>query len=113
MFSGETVCVLRPSGTTEDTLGNTVTEWVPEYVANVLFEPSTTSDVVDSMRPDGTSAVVTFHFPKAYTRSLRGCRIRIPMCMREFSVVGDPMPYMTDITPGAWNRRVQAIEVRG
>ena len=113
MFSGETVCVLRPVASSEDTLGNTVSDWVPEYVGNVLFEPSATSDAVDTVRPDGTSLTVTFHFPKDYTASLRGCRIARTMCSRVFSVIGDPMPYMAENTPGAWNRRVQAIEVRG
>ena len=47
---------------------------------------------------------MTFHFPKAYARSLKGCSVRYGG--RTYAVVGDPQPYLDANCPGEWNRAV-------
>lgn len=105
LISGCAVEVLRRNGTGVDAHGNEVKgEWVPEPVVNVLPQPGGTADL-EASRPDGVTVSMTFHFPKTYTASLRDCLIRYGG--RQFSVIGDPQPYVEANCPGEWNRAVE------
>lgn len=105
LISGCAVEVLRRSTGAVDAHGNEVpSEWVSEPVANVLPQPGATSDL-DSSRPNGVTVSMTFHFPKTYTASLRGCLIRYGG--REYPVIGDPQTYLDANCPGEWNRPVE------
>lgn len=111
MISGVTVNVLRPSTSGTDRLGN-ATHGTPtkEAVANVLVAPGDTESF-EASRPDGTSAMLTLHFPKSYAASLRGCEVELPTPWGgTWRVVGDPMPYIDGNTPTPWNRPV-SVEV--
>ena len=105
LISGCAVEVLRRSTGAVDVHGNEVpSEWVSEPVANVLPQPGAKSDL-EASRPNGVTVSMTFHFPKTYSASLRGCLIRYEG--REFSVIGDPQPYVEANCPGEWNRPVE------
>lgn len=105
LISGCAVEVLRRKPDAVDAHGNEVPgEWVSEHVANVLPQPGATSDL-EASRPNGVTVSMTFHFPKTYTASLRDCLIRYGG--REFSVIGDPQPYVEANCPGDWNRAVE------
>lgn len=105
MFDTDYVTVLRPGEPSVDAHGNGVPgEWIAEQVGGVLPQPGATADL-DATRPDGVSVAMTFHFPKAYAASLRGCRIAYGG--REYSVVGDPQPFLAANTPGEWSRAVE------
>lgn len=108
---GVAVTVERlPEGAT-DAHGNPAPgEWAPEEVVGVLPQPGGTSDL-DASRPEGVSVDMTFHFPKGYTASLKGCRIAYGG--RTYRVIGDPQPHVADLTPGPWNRAVQTEAVDG
>lgn len=54
---------------------------------------------------------MTFHFPESFTESLRGARVTY--AGNTYEVVGDPQPYLADLTPGDWNRAVSCVIVRG
>lgn len=110
IFKGMQVKVLRQVKGEPDEMGEPTLTWKPETVDNVLMHPSTTDDL-EASRPDGVQIDVTFHFPKTYTASLRGCRIQVGE--HEYRVVGDPQPYMEQNTPGSWNRTVGAEAVYG
>jgi hypothetical protein len=105
MIKGESVCVLRFVETGKDGMGEPVQEWQSETVEDVLFSPSSTADG-SVERPNGDTLIVTFHFPKTYTQSLRGCRIEY--AGNTYSVQGDPQAYMIDNCPTQWNRTVTA-----
>lgn len=105
LISGCAVEVLRRSTGAVDAHGNDVPgELASEPVANVLPQPGATSDL-EASRPNGVTVSMTFHFPKTYTSSLRGCMIRYGG--RKFSVIGDPQPYVEASCPGEWNRAVE------
>ena len=105
LISGCAVEVLRRKPGAVDAHGNEVPgELVSEPVANVLPQQGATSDL-DASRPNGVTVSMTFHFPKTYTASLRDCLIRYGG--REFSVIGDPQPYVEANCPGDWNRAVE------
>lgn len=105
LISGFAVEVLRRSTDTVDAHGNDVPgEWVSEPVANVIPQPGATSDL-DASRPNGVTVSMTFHFPKTYSASLRGCLVRYGG--REYPVIGDPQPYLDANCPGEWNRPVE------
>lgn len=87
---GKTVTVKRKT-VTYDANRNPVEAWAPQIVNNVIVVPGATSDISESMRPDGTVVAFTLAFPKSFSSSLRGCRVVISG-EGEFSVIGDPRP---------------------
>lgn len=105
LISGVAVEVLRRSAAKKDAHGNAIPgEWAVETVENVLPQPGATSDL-EAARPNGVEVVMTFHFPKTYELALRGCRVKYLGI--EYSVVGDPQPYVNANCPGDWNRAVE------
>lgn len=111
LFGGVTVTVSRPVFDGVDQLWDDAPNYADEQVDNVLVAPTSTGDEQESNRPWGTANALTFHFPKTYTASLRGCRITYDG--HTYEVEGDPQPYMQSLAPGGWNRPVKATEVLG
>lgn len=111
LLHGVPVTVELASGGAKDRHGNATTAYqAARVVENVLPAPSTTDDLGEG-RPDGVSVDMTFHFPKSFTESLRGARVTY--AGTTYEVVGDPQPYLADLTPGDWNRAVSCVIVRG
>lgn len=111
MIFGELISLrVRQSGK-NDEFGNERAEYgSAQTVSNVLVAPSSSQDL-GAERPEGDATVMTFHFPKTYIGSLKGCLIGWKG--RWWEVIGDPQPYSKDSTPGVWNRPVQARLVNG
>lgn len=115
MFLRSTVSVevLRPTVLRYDDLGNPVKGYESETVAGVLITPAETSDIGPE-RPEGYTASLTVHFPKTYTKSLQGCALSLPAPYPSYvTVEGDPQPYMSELTPGQWNRAAQVVAADG
>lgn len=115
LIQGTQVIVSRPVTIGKDSMGEPIEEWVSEAVENVLFQPGGGQDVttydLDADRPNGVEIAVTFHFPKSYNESLRGCKITY--LDKVYRVIGNPQPYMVDNTPGDWNYAVRCEAVYG
>lgn len=109
-IAGRTVTVRRPAHDGFDDMGEQATGFVDEEVADVLVAAGATSDSRESNRPNGTSVDYTLAFPKAYSKSLRGCRVVVGG--EEFAVVGDPRPHPANC-PTRWNRTVEVTRVDG
>lgn len=111
MIFGEDVSLrVRQSGS-NDEFGNERAEYGSvQTVRNVLVAPASSQDL-GAERPDGDATIMTFHFPKTYIGSLKGCLIG--WRGHYWEVIGDPQPYSKDSTPGVWNRPVQARLVKG
>lgn len=111
MIFGESVVLSDRGSGSLDEFGNERVEYRNGFtVRNVLVAPTSSQDL-GAERPDGAATVTTFHFPKTYIGSLKGCRIGWGGSWWE--VIGDPRPYSKDSTPGVWNRPVQARLVEG
>lgn len=108
---GVTVEVLRRSVVGEDEMGEPEIEWVSESVPNVLWHQAEAERLSDGTRPSGTDDSVTLYFPKSYAKSL--CMSRVVIAGRMYDVVGDPIGYMPEMTPGKHNREVTARKVAG
>lgn len=106
----EQVVVIRPMETGRDALNAPIYEWSEEPPVAVVVAPGATADLGAS-RPEGVTVSFTLHFPKSYTASLRGCRVRVRG--DEFHVVGDPQPYTPENTPGEYNRPVEVEAIHG
>lgn len=105
LISSVSVEVVRPGEPVVDDFGNEVPgASTAETVDNVVPCRGATEDLA-AERPDGAIVDMTFHFPKTYTASLKGCSVRY-MGM-EFRIIGDPQPYLDANTPGDWNRPVE------
>lgn len=109
-MTGESVTVLRPVQSGEDSFGRAVVEWVPEQVDGVLVAPASTEGV-GAERPDGARSTVRLHMPKTYAASLRGCRVEALGTV--WDVVGDPLPMPARLCPGPWDREVEGVAVHG
>ena len=132
MLRGEGVTVWRPT-TTHDSRMDPVTTYVPEHVDNVLFGRPSTEQVDESMRLYGVRAAYVLGIPKAYAKSLRGCRVTrdrdMPpvtttttttttttgpeMWEPAYVVAGDPQPLPVELCPTPWNREAVAGWVDG
>lgn len=103
--------VLRPGEASRDQYGRLVRgSDVETDVSDVLYAPAQTADFTeddDATFKGGDGMGEVFHFPKTWTGSLAGCRIRTPDGL-EWDVVGDPQPYMAANCPTRWNRKVLA-----
>lgn len=110
LISGTQVTVTRrvPDGTDRYNAPTYATE--EEAVADVLPQPGSAEDL-DEGRPEGVRVDMTFHFPKGYGRSLRGCTISY--AGRSYRVIGDPQPYLEADTPGPWSMAVETEAVDG
>lgn len=110
IIKGESVMVFLPTEGEKDPLGDSQGAFEEVECENVLISPSTTTDL-DKTHPDGFKDVMAFHFPKEWTRSLRGAEIEYNNA--RYKVIGDPQAYMSNLTPGEWNRPVQGARVDG
>ena len=110
LIAGETVTVRTPTVGYDEHM-EVVESWSARPVENVVVTPGTTSDVLDSTRPDGTRVAFTLGFPKTFTASLRGCRCVVRGI--ECAVIGDPQLYTADNVPGAWNYTAEVERVDG
>ena len=108
---GETVTVITHEETGRDPGNNPIYGDVETDVENVLVAPGPRADVIESNRPEGVDVVFNLHFPKSFTGSLRGARIKVRG--EVFHVVGDPKPYQNNLTPGPWNRPVEVEDRKG
>ena len=101
IIKGETVTVLLPGQPHKDAMGEDVEgEPLSVDVENVLIQRGESSDLgVD--RPKGVTIHCTLHFPKTFNRSLK--RAKVKFWGNTYRVVGDPLWYMEQNTPGEWN----------
>lgn len=103
-MTGETIEVRRPLKIGKDAFGNQLNDWEIEEVDNVLVDPFVSFEKMREFgadRPKGTRLSVRFHFPKGYTKEMRGCFIH--WNGRDYRVVGDPVSFPEYNTPGEWN----------
>lgn len=80
MMMGERVAVLRRREVGRDSMGEPVWSWDSETVDGVLVRPSSPSDQIDALRPDGVAVEYTLAFPKSYTSGaepLRHARVAL------------------------------------
>ena len=110
LIHGETVTVRTPSVSYDEHMEE-VASWSEESVPNVVVTPGSTSNVVESARPDGSRTAYTLGFPKAFSASLRGCRVVVRGT--EYAVIGDPQPLTTANVPGAWSMTAEVEAVDG
>ena len=129
---GEGVTIWRPA-TTYDARMDPVTAWQPEHVDNVLFGRPSTEQVDETMRAYGVHVQYVLGIPKAYGKSLRGCRVTRDrdvisgasattttttttgpeMVPPVYVVAGDPAPLPPELCPTDWNREAMVGWVDG
>lgn len=107
---GETVIVQRPTETGRNSRNEPRFEWADETVNDVLVAPGALADVADATRPAGVRVEWSLFWPKTYTKSLAGCRVRI-RGGEPLTIIGDPQPYAS--APTRWNRPSEAGRTDG
>lgn len=108
---GEQVVVEFKSAIGKDAMGDMLYSFYEEQVPNVIVQPGSTDDITGSTRPDGTKVTYTLHFPKTWNKRVNGLRVKVrgDWC----NVIGDPVPYTAENTPGTWNYPVQVVRSNG
>lgn len=112
MITGESVVVERPEKVGTNAHNKPVYEWVSQTVENVLVAPGPRNDIPDTARPEGVVVAWNLHFPKGFSASLAGTRVRVrggAPCM----VIGDPQPYTEANTPTDWWMPVEVSRADG
>lgn len=113
MIRGASVTVHHPAVESYDRLGNPVDTWTTETVSDVLIAPGATESL-EASRPEGVQVAFSLHFPKAWTGSLEGCKVELPVPWGgTYRVIGSPQSYMDENTPTRWNRTVEVEVAHG
>jgi hypothetical protein len=111
-MKGETVRVfLRGEAAGADPLGSALYDFIEHTVDDVLIDPMTGGDIVDSNRPDGKRIDLTLHFPKTFTESLECAEVEVRGA--RYRVIGAPEPYAAANTPTRWNYPVRVVRSDG
>ena len=110
LFRTVEVTVARPVSAETDPFNASRAECEETAVAGVLPQPGGTSDL-GAERPSGARVDMTFHFPRGYDGSLKGCAIAY--AGSTYRVIGDPRPTLPDITPGPFGLAVETERVDG
>lgn len=112
LIRGETIEVWQYVESGVDSFNNPVKSWAIEsIVENVLVDPGNAEDLSGALRQDGDENHITLYFPKKYTSSLRGHRVKVRGL--EYAIEGDPIAYQVENTPTDWNRKTTATRVEG
>lgn len=109
MIKSETVYVIKAE-TAYDDLGEPTEDGAAETAVNAIVAPGATEQL-DASRPNGVSVAYTLHFPKTWTESLRGLKVRVRG--EVYGVVGDPQPYTAANAPMAYNLPVEVTRADG
>lgn len=91
-----------------DGFGRPVYDEVPEVVRNVLVQPGTASEVLDTLNLTGKKAVYTMAIPKGDTHEWRNRRVTF--FGQDFMTFGEPVRGIDDLIPMEWNQKVK-VEV--
>lgn len=108
---GETVEVETTVQAGKDSFGNAIYESKFVPVENVLVAPSSTTNVIDTTRPNGANVVYQLYFPKGFDLPLMNKKIKVRN--EVFRVIGDPKPYPVENTPTPWFMEVEVEHVEG
>ena len=112
LIRGEQIEVWQYVESGVDSFNSPIKSWVIEsIVENVLVDPGNAEDLNGALRRDGDENRITLYFPKKYTSSLRGRRVKVRGL--EYVVEGDPIAYQVENTPTDWNRKATAVKVEG
>lgn len=115
MISGRTVEVLLRKRNSRDAFGNDVEEYEEPAEALVCVQPGPCAEL-DATRPEGVRVALTLHFPKTWTGSLRGAKVRLTgRWAGEYRVIGDPKPFDEANCPRSvpWNMPAEVEAVDG
>ena len=102
---GQTVALTVKTQSGTDSLG------CPEYtettvdVENVIVDPVSAQDLLDTLNLTGRRAVYTLHIPKGDANVWEDTTVRF--WGRTWRTIGMPIAYMEELTPGEWNQKVQ------
>lgn len=105
MIKGITVKLYEKNKTGEDAFGVAKWEESPVEVENVLVSPVSSSDVPDTIHPDGKVAVYTLAIPKGDTHVWEDRKVEF--FGEIWKIVGFSQQGIENMIPLDWNRKVQ------
>lgn len=107
-MNGETITLRIPRETGRDAGNNAIIGWDEQTVDDVMVAPTSTQNVLDTVRSHGVQLTWDLYLPASWTFvPLAGGRVVIRG--DEYLIVGDPRPWLQSPTP--WNLHVQAGKV--
>lgn len=111
-FRGRTILVRPCVYGGKDRYGNTIVEHgEPVEIDDVLIAPEDPASDIEDGRPYGVQVSATLYVPMGIDVAFRKALIEIDGV--DFDVVGDPMPYPPEITPGGRNLVVKVVRCDG
>ena len=124
-FRAVPCCIWLANKGSKDSWGNESVYYneEPDIVTRCLYAPGTskpaTADDIEDGRPYGDRVSMTFYLPKELDEDLRDALIACcppadqTLFARKFKVVGDPVSYMRENTPGDYSWCVEAVDYLG
>lgn len=92
----------RKTGT--DGFNRPVYEEIPEVVGNVLIQPGTSSETLDTLNLTGKKLVYTLAIPKGDTHEWRNRKVEF--FGKVFQTFGEPVQGIEAMLPLDWNMKV-------
>lgn len=83
----------------------------PVEVPGVLVAPASPRAGIEEGRPHGAEVALSLYVPKGASAPWRGAQVEVGG--RAYDVVGDPVPYPSELAPGPWGMVVEVVRHEG
>ncbi|MFP3156335.1 hypothetical protein LQZ18_18305 [Lachnospiraceae bacterium ZAX-1] len=104
MIRGRTIQLSVKSAVALDSLGNPIQEEVLVDVPNILIEPTSDQEVLETTDLYGRKAKYTLHIPKGDTNDWESTEVLF--YGERWRTIGKGREWMEENTPTAWNKKV-------
>lgn len=111
LIHGTTIVLYTKTQTGTDALNRPIYTETPEQVENVIIEPMSDQDVVDSMNLTGRKATYRLCLPKGDAHDWTDKTVEF--FGKRWHTVGDPLEWMDDMVPLSWNKKVRVERIDG
>ena len=109
-----------PTWTERDAYGNTVATYSDENTAvcEGSYAPRDPADDIEDGRPNGETVKLRLYLPKTFAADIRAARVELssgdPLIdAGEYIVIGEPVSFMRDATPGDMSWYVEVADYVG
>lgn len=111
MIKGRTITLYAVTETGRDGFNRPIEEEVPVEVENVLIQPTSDEERLDTLNLTGRRAMYTLHIPKGDTNDWTDKKVSF--FGKTFRTIGEPLEYMAELAPLAWNKKVRCEIING
>ncbi len=111
LIKGRNITLYTVTETGRDGFNRPVETEIPVEIENVLIQPTSDEERLDTLNLTGRRAMYTLHIPKGDTHDWTDKKVSF--FDKTFRTIGEPLEYMPELTPLAWNKKVRCEIING